>query len=170
MLTATYWHRIVQDFIVWIQINFYILKNRYEYNVRKWWLNMGWVLPCHQTLLLSRRPSCNSLFATWTQSFVSYVWKAVLKRGDSYWRTNGVYPFVRHSVRMQQHESYRTDFREISYLGLLLQFFNTPSVWWKSGRNNNLHGNLRICKISRRRFHNWDSHKLRRKKQLTIWT
>ena len=36
-----------------------------------------------------------------------------------------VYPYIRQSVRMQQRYSYRTEFLEISYLGFLLQFFDT---------------------------------------------
>jgi len=151
-------------------INFYILKYRYKYNVRKWWLNMGWVLPCRQTLLLSRCPSCNSLCATWTQSFASYVIKAAEKKRflltDE--RCLPVHPsFCPHATARLTADGFPWNF--VSG-GLLPQFFNTSRVWWKSGRNNNLHENLRTSKISSRGFHNWDSHELRQKKQLTIWT
>lgn len=168
MLTATCWHRIVENFIVWIQMNFYILKNRYEFNVRKWWLNMGWVLPCHQTLLLSRFPACNSSFATGTQNVVSYVWKLVKKKRflPTDERCLPVRPqFCPHATARLLPDGFLWNF----VFGILLQFFSTSLVWWKSGRNN-LHENLRTCKISRRGFHNWDSHELRQKKQLTIWT
>ena len=170
LLTATYWNGIVKNFIVWIQW----ISTYWRSDTSTTYENGGWTW--NESSLVIRLYCCLDvprviLYSLHKHKAMSATFEKQLKKKKLFLLMDeGCLPVRPSSCPHATARLLLDGFPWNFVSGAFTTIFQYVLGWRKSGRNNNLYENLRTCKISRRGFHNWDSHELRQKKQLTIWT